>query len=353
MALITIKNVVIRGMAACVPSKIEENSDYPYFDDNELGRMIPTIGIERRRVLEKEKTCADLACKAAEKLLNELGWEKESIDLLVFCSPDRDYILPDTACIIQGKLGLSKSTMAFDMTLGCTGWTYSMTNVCSLLSSGCIKRALLLTGNMGTYECAYTDKTAYPLFSDSGVTTALEYKNGASPIFCQLGTDGKNYEDIIIHDGGARNGVTENSLLLKDFGPNIKRSRLHMEMKGMEVFAFALKTAPKSVEELFDYCQINKDEVDCYFFHQANYYMVKKIIKKMKINPEKAPFSLLNFGNTGACSIPFTMITERAELLRNNHLKNVGCSFGVGLSWASLFFETDHIIIPELIEFDN
>ena len=352
MALLKIDNVNIKGMAACVPANVEENRDYPYFDANELDRMIPTIGIERRRVLKKGNTCGDLACKAAEKLLVDLGWAKDSIDLLVFCSPDRDYILPDTACVIQGKLGLPKSTMAYDMTLGCTGWVYPMTNVCSLVSHGCIKRALLLTGNHGSWESAYTDKTAYPLFSDSGTATAVEFEEGAPTTYFQLGTDGANYEDIIIRDGGARNGVTEESLKINNYGLNIDRTRLHMEMKGMEVFAFALKTAPKSVSELLEYSQKSLEEIDCFFFHQANYYMVKKIIKKMKIDPDKAPFSMLNFGNTGASSIPFTMITERADLLRNNKLKNVGCSFGVGLSWASIYFETDHLIIPELINFE-
>ena len=40
---------------------------------------------------------------------------------------------------------------------------------------------------------------------------------------------------------------------------------------------------------------------------------------------------------------------EKADELRNNKLTNVGCSFGVGLSWASLKFETDHLVIPDLI----
>lgn len=351
MAQLKIDNVCVRGMAACVPSEIEENSAYPFFDENEFERMIPTIGVERRRCLNKGDTCGDLACVAAEKLLKDLGWSKESVDLIVFCSPDRDHILPDTSCIIHGKLGLPTSTMAFDMTLGCTGWVYSMSNVCSLLSLGYVKRALLLTGNMGSYECAYTDKTAYPLFSDSGVATALEYKSGASPFFFNLGTNGKNYKDIIIHDGGTRNGFNEDSLKLQEYGVNIKRSNLHMEMDGMNVFAFALKVAPKSVEDLMCFCGKDVNSVDCFFFHQANLYMVKKIVKKMGIDPEKAPFSLKNFGNTGASSIPFTMITERSDLLRNSFVRNVGCSFGVGLSWGSIYFETDHLVVPELIEY--
>ncbi len=351
MAFLELNNVFIRGVAACVPSQSEENNSYPYFDENEFDRMIPTIGVERRRNLKKGETCGDLTCKAAKKLMSDLKWSPDSIDLLIFCSPDRDYIIPDTACILQGKLGLAKTTMAFDMTLGCTGWVYSMTTICSLLSSGCLKRALLLTGNMGSYECAYTDKTAYPLFSDSGTATALEYNCSAPPMFCHLGTDGLNYKDIIIHDGGVRNGVSEDSLKLVEYGPNIKRTRLHMEMNGMNVFSFALKVAPETVDCLLDFCKKTKDEVDNFFFHQANLYMVNKIIKKMRIDASKAPFSLRNFGNTGASSIPLTMVTERAESLRNGRAKNVGCSFGVGLSWASIYYETDRLVIPDLIEF--
>lgn len=348
MALIKINNVRIKGISACVPAHVEENSDYPFFDENELDRIMPTIGIERRHVALPGQTCGDYACRAAEVLMKELGWSRDSIDLLIFCGPSRDFIQPDTACIIQGKLGLPGSTMAFDMTLGCTGWTYGVTTASSILQNGAIKRALLLNGNMGSVESSYYDKTAYPLFCDTGSATALEFDPSVAPIWCELGTDGKNYDAIIIPDGGRRNPVTEESLVMKEYEKNVVRSRVHTFMKGMEVFSFALKTAPMSLNAVLDFAGKSKEEIDHFFFHQANYYMVKKIIKKLKIDPEKAPFSLLNYGNTGACSIPFTMITERGNQLRHGKSKCVGCSFGVGLSWSSLYYETEDLVIPEL-----
>ena len=352
MANIKIENVRIKGFCACVPSTIEENSDYPYFDENELERMMPTIGIERRHISKPGQTCSDFAMKAAEKLIEELGWERDSIGLLIFSSPARDHIFPDTACILQGKLGLSNSAMCFDMTLGCTGWTYGMTTACSIMQNGGVKRALLLVGNMGTAECSYYDKTAYPLFSDTGLATALEYDETAPAIWTDLGTIGKDYDAIIIPDGGRRNPTTEESLKLIEFDTNIKRNRLQLAMKGMEVFSFALKTAPRTVNAVLDFAGKTKDDVDMFVFHQANYYMVKKIIKKAKIDPNKCPFSLLNYGNTGTSSIPFTMVTERADQLRKGKNRVVGCSFGVGLSWATLFFETENLVIPELQIYD-
>ena len=163
-----------------------------------------------------------------------------------------------------------------------------------------------------------------------------------------MGTIGKDYDAIIVPDGGRRSPVTEESLKLVEYEKNVKRNRLHTFMKGMEVFSFALKTAPKSTNAVLEFAGKSKDDIDFFFFHQANYYMVKKIIKKVKVDPEKAPVAMRDYGNTGACSIPFTMVTESAEQLRHGKHLNVGCSFGVGLSWGSLCFETENLVIPEL-----
>lgn len=352
MALLKIDNIKIKGVSACAPSDVEENRDYPYFEREDIERIIEAIGVERRRVLKKGQTCSDLAYHAAEKLIAELGWEKESIGLIAFCSPSRDYIQPDTACILQGRLGLSHSTMAFDMTLGCSAWTYGITTVASIMQTGAIKRALVLNGNMGSAENSIYDRTIWPLIGDAGTATALEYDEKAFPIYADLGTDGSNYQAIIIPDGGRRNPVTAESLVLREDSDGIRRSNLHLNMNGMEVFSFGLKTAPKSIESVLEFAGKNKEDVDMVIFHQASYYMLKKIVKKLKLDPGKVPFSLFEWGNTGACSLPYTMVTERAEQLRKGKNNIVVCAFGVGLSWASLYFETENLVIPDLIEMD-
>lgn len=351
MALILNKNIKIKGMAACVPSNIEENSDYPFFDHNEIDKIIPTIGIERRRIARPGETCGDYAYTAAEKLISDLGWDKESIGLLIYCSAARDYILPDTSCVIQGKLGLPTSAMAFDMTMGCTGWIWGMISAMGIMQTGAIKRAILLNGNMSTGENAFTDKTTWPLFSDVGTATALEYDETAVDIHCELGTIGTKFDDVIIRDGGRRHPFTAESLELHEYGLNIKRSNLNVEMKGMEVFSFGLKSAPKSIDAVLDFAGKTLDDVDLIVFHQANYYLIKKIVKKAKLDPEKVPIAMKNFGNIGPCCIPFTMITERAEMLRKGKHQILGNAFGIGMSWGSLLFETEDLVIPDLIEY--
>ena len=53
--------------------------------------------------------CASDMCQAAaEKLLEELGWEKDSIDVLLFESVTGDYRTPPTSCILQDRLACRK-----------------------------------------------------------------------------------------------------------------------------------------------------------------------------------------------------------------------------------------------------
>lgn len=349
MAVLKIKNVEIKGMAVCLPANVEENKEYPYFAADELDRMLPTIGIERRHVAAVGVTTSDLCLKAAEKLISDLKWKKEDIDLLIFASPARDYIEPDTACILQDRLGLSKNAMCFDMTLGCTAWTYGINVVASILSSGFIKKAILLNGDLPSKSSSYTDKTLYPLFSDTGAATALEYNENATGFISEIGTDGSGYEAIITKDGGVRHPFTAKSLEVKNYGEGINRTDMNLSMNGMDVFAFALKTAPKSVNALLDYAQYSVEDIDYYFFHQANLYMDKKIAKKLKLPEYKVPFCLKDYGNAGGASIPLVMITQKAKELRTKKLRNVACAFGVGLSWASVCFETNRIVCSDLI----
>jgi 3-oxoacyl-[acyl-carrier-protein] synthase-3 len=77
--------------------------------------------------------------------------------------------------------------------------------------------------------------------------------------------------------------------------------------------------------------------------------MNEKIRKKLKINSEKVPYSLKNFGNTSCATIPLTMVTEKKEKLSNGENNVIACGFGVGLSWGSVYFKLKTLIIPELI----
>ena len=74
------------------------------------------------------------------------------------------------------------------------------------------------------------------------------------------------------------------------------------------------------------------------------------IQKKLKLNPEKVPISMPTFGNTSSASIPLTIVTQLKNKIENQPAKLLCCGFGVGLSWATVAFETDNIVISDLVE---
>lgn len=350
MALFQIKNTKISGIAACLPKNEYNNRDYSWIPLEERELLIKTTGIEKRRVAEKGVTTSDLCYIAAEKLIQELNWNKNEIDILIFVSQSRDYPIPCTSVILQDRLGLSKKTLAFDVPLGCSGYIYGMAIMGSLLSSGIMKKGILMTGDISTINCSYNDKSTYPLFGDAGTVTAIEYSEQSNTQYYNLGSDGSGWEAISVLDGGIRNYVTKSSLDEKEIAPGVNRSKIQLQLNGIDVFNFSLREVSPNITELLSSSNKPIEGIDYFIFHQANMLINESIRKKLRIQKEKVPYSIHKFGNTSSASIPLTMISEIRDELMNKELELVLCGFGVGLSWGSIYFKTDKIICPQLIE---
>ncbi|MFZ4725959.1 MAG: 3-oxoacyl-ACP synthase III family protein [Paludibacter sp.] len=351
MAFQEFKTVKIDGVAACVPANIEENAGLDLFaSSDEYEKFVATTGIERRHVVTEGVCASDLCLAAAEKLINELNWDRNDIECLIFVSQTPDYKLPATSCVLHGKLGLSKNCMTFDISMGCSGWVYGISTMASIVSSGSIKKGLLLVGDTVTRTKSPLDKSTYPLFGDAGTATALSYNENASPLQIALFTDGLNYDAIMIEDGGYRNPVTEKSFEYVDYGNGIVRNKLQSVLDGSSVFTFGISKAPQSVNALIEHFSIDKDEVDYFVFHQANMLMNEKIRTKLKLPEEKVPYILKDFGNTSSTSIPLTLVNNIGEKFNNSEVKILACAFGVGLSWGVVYTNFSTITCCKLIE---
>lgn len=348
MAFLTTTNLCISGIAAATPNITDCISDI--YKWGGVSSFIETTGIRERRQSTWNITSADLCIEAAKALLKDLNWKAEEIDAIIFVSQTPDYILPATSPIIQSKLGVPLSCFTLDISLGCSGWVYALSVIASLMQNGTIMRGLLLAGDTITKICSPEDKSTYPLFGDAGTATAIEYKEGAEGFKFVLNSDGKGFETIIVNDGGFRNPVCENSFTERSFEENVTRNNLQLSLDGMNVFSFGITKAPKSVKELSSNFNIDLESIDFFTFHQANMMMNEMIRKKLKLPKDKVPYSMDKFGNTSSASIPLTLVATEAHKLRTENLSHIACGFGVGLSWGSVFFKTDHIKVPDLIE---
>jgi 3-oxoacyl-[acyl-carrier-protein] synthase-3 len=350
MALLTVNNVSIRGIAACVPKNAEHNLEYDWISRQERELLIKTTGIEMRRVVTNGTCTSDMCFESAKKLITDLKIDPSEIEILIFVTQSPDYILPATGIILQDRLGLAKSTMAFDMQLGCSGYVYGLSVIGSLMGTGKFKKGLLLCGDVSSFSQSKKDKSTYPIFGDAGTATLLEYSTDAEKIDFNLQSDGSGYKAIMINDGGLRNPYTAESDKIEKIETGIEKSRRHLHLDGIEVFNFSLREAAPNVKALLDYNRTSIDDHEYFVFHQANKLMNESIRKKLKLNPEKVPYSLQHFGNTSSASIPLTIVTQLGKSLKNKKCSVVLSAFGVGLSWASAALHLDNVYCSELIE---
>jgi 3-oxoacyl-[acyl-carrier-protein] synthase-3 len=350
MATFSINDIAIKGISCCVPKNRERNIELEILSPEEIQKFIEATGVEERRIATKEICTSDLCCEAAEKLIEDLSWQKEEIEILVFVSQTADYILPVSAAILQDRLGLSTNCIAFDVPLGCSGYVYGMSIIASMMKATGLKKGLLLAGDTSSKLVSKSDKSTVPLFGDGGSATAFQFEEKSKSLLFDLGTDGSGYKTIIVNDGGSRSRINSDSLIYETVSPGIERNACQLVLDGMDVFSFGISQAPKTINKLVEKFEIDKDTIDYFVFHQANLMMNKMIVKKLKLPVEKVPYSLKKYGNTSSTTIPLTIVTELKDKLTDDSADLIICGFGVGLSWGSAKIRLQNIVVCDLIE---
>lgn len=350
MAFVDVENVRIAGVSVCIPERTVENSEYEVVPAESRDKFISAIGIERRHCVGKGVCTSDMCVKAAEHMLDKIGWNRQEVELVVLVTQTPDYKMPTTASVIQHRLGLPTSCMAFDISMGCSGYVYGLGVAGKLMESGSIKKALLMVGNTQSLNTNYYDQSAYPLFGDGGSVTALEYSpERASEIKLSYITDGSGEFTIYIPDGGYRNPVSPHSFETKEFEGGIHRNRLNLVMKGDDVFSFVISQVPAGVRAMYEHYDIDPEGLDYYLIHHASKFLFDKLRKKMKLDEDKTPVILKDYGNSSNAGIPLLMVTKLKEKVENTSVRVLITGFGVGLSMGCGVISLDRLECADLI----
>lgn len=345
-----VEGVRIAGISSAVPASVvscEETGRAFGASAKEILKIAKMTGVERRHVAPPGTCSSDMACIAAERLLLELGWDRGDIQNLVMVTQTPDHTLPSTACILQSRLGLSPDCAAFDVPLGCSGHVYGLWLCASLIASGSVRRALLLTGDTSTWMCSPQDRATAFLFGDAGTATALEASPEAPPMHFVLGTDGGG-KDFLIVPAGFRSRITAESIERKPDEDGRLRGILDLHMDGAEVFRFSMERVPPMVDELLAFCGQSIEQIDAFVPHQANLFMLQQISEQLMLPAGKLALSLHEFGNTSSASIPLTCSYRLAERLRQTSTNMILAGFGVGWSWGAAAVTCGPMVMPDI-----
>ncbi len=309
-----INNIKVSAISAAIPRNFLDlcllKSSY---GENEVNRIMESTGIKKIRVAEPGMKTSDLCYAAASHLLKYAKVKPGEIDAIIIVTQTPDGVMPSTSVTLQHRLGLSTHVVALDINYGCSGYVYGLYVASLLLSSGGCNKVLMCAGDVITPLIKPNDRNVRMVFGDAGSATLLE--KGDESIAFAIKTDGSG----------------------KDFLKTIKSDGVDpfIFMDGAAVMNFALRDVPFIIDQLLSIKEWKYEEIGTYALHQANYFMLNYLRKKMKINKNNLPISVENTGNTGPASIPL-LLTQQHRFLQDGMLsKSVLCGFGVGLSCAA------------------
>jgi len=349
MALAALRRARIAGIASAVPKEIVSNSDYTVLSEEQREKIIKYTGIRFRRLgADRALLLGSLpGCCGEAAARDGLGAREHRRGGLH--SQTADYPFPATAQILQHKLGLPKSCLAFDVNLGCSGYTYGLYVLGSLLEAGGIKRGLLLAGDVSKMhgDC---DPASAVLFGHAASATAMEYSEASKPMHFEFGSDGGGHKVIYVPAGGSRSPVGVESFEKNALETGGTRGDTDVVLDAAEIMNFTMREVPHSIKRLVEYAGCAVADVDAYVFHQANQFINNQVARKIGIKPDKAPTSLYDFGNTSSATIPLTITATLRDRIAEAPQKLVMSGFGVGLSWASTYWDAENVVCPELVE---
>jgi len=352
MAIITYKHVGITALCGCVPKTVINNYKYDLdiWPEEEVKKVVDKVGVIERRFAD-EKTCAsDLCFAAAEKLIADNSIDKSEIDLLVFLSQTPDYRMPATSILLQDRLGLPMSTMAFDISLGCSGFISALSIVYAMMQNHGFRKALLLDGETRSKVYSRKDRREAFIFGDAGVAALIERNEKFGKSHFSLNSDGSRGELIMIPGGGYRNMSSVETLrekVVDEYG-NI-RSDEHGHMNGADVFNFVIVEVPKDIKRLMSATGEDIQAMDYYVFHQANAFINNHIAKKLKLDKERIPWTIQKYGNTSSVSVPLTIVSELKDKMQGEK-KLMLSAFGVGMAWATAIVPFVDCKISDIVE---
>lgn len=315
----------IAGIGAYVPEHVVTNDDLAKIVETNDEWIQSRTGIRERHISTGEGT-SQLAAKAAVRAMAAAGVTAEELDLIILgtSSPDCNY--PSGACEVQAMIG-AVNAAAFDISAACAGFIFAMNIVEGFFRAGVYKTALIIGAETLSKVTDWSDRGTCILFGD-GAGAAVLTASETGIMEMMMGSDGTK--------GDALKCV---SRTMGNFLTGTKPELGFMTMDGQEVFRFAVKKVPDSVERLLKQAGVAREEIKYYVLHQANERIVEAAARRLKEPMEKFPMTIDKYGNTSTASIPLLLndMLERGMLEKGD--KIVLSGFGAGMTWGAVLME--------------
>ena len=314
-----------------LPPKVVSNKDLEKIVDTSDEWIYERAGIRNRRVCSTKggEFPSDMALHASQEALSTAGLRPNDIDMIIFATVTPDYKLPNTACLLQQKLGITNRCIAFDIAAACSGYVYGVNMADSFIRTSLVKRALVVGSEMLSTEIDWKDRNSCILFGDGcgvGIVGRAEEEDSSYIIATHLGSDGSGKDFFDCPVGGAVEPIT---------AQHLEEGSHHMRMKGREMFKVATRTLAESAHAVLKKANMELSEVDWFVPHQANSRIIETTAKILGVPMEKVIMNIEHYGNTSAATVPIAFHEAVAEgRIKRGDIVLMD-AFGAGLTFGS------------------
>lgn len=303
----------IKGTGSVLPKKIVTNDMLSEFLDTSDQWIASRTGVRSRKVISDEKL-EDMAVEAALLALEDAGMNAGNLDLIICSNVVNEYITPQLSCIIQGGIGASCPCM--DINCACAGFLYALDIADSYNKAGKARNVLIVCAEEPTRMTDWSDRRTCVLFGDGAAAAVLG--------------EGEGIKGISLSAASATDKLWQYRVLQPTPYITKEEHDVPLQMKGQDVFKFAVKAAGKDISKTLSDAGVRPDDVDWYLVHQANIRIIEAIQDYLEQPESKFPVNIYDHGNSSSSSCPILLDENRRKgLLREGDIV-VLSAFGAG-----------------------
>jgi 3-oxoacyl-[acyl-carrier-protein] synthase-3 len=312
----------IIGTGSYLPDRVLTNADLEKMVETTDDWIRARTGIERRHLAAENQTTCDLAEVAARRAMEAAGVAPSDIDLIALGTTTPDQVFPNTACLLQARLGIA-GPPAIQVEAACSGFIYALSIADKFIRLGEAKCALVIGAECLSRLVDWADRGTCVLFGDGAGAVVLGASAQPGILSTRLHANGK-YADLLFYPTGPS----------RTYNQNVERQTA-IHMRGTEVFKIAVNELASIVEETLTAHGLQPSAIDWLVPHQANLRLIQATARKLGFPMERVIVTVQEHGNTSAASVPIALDSGvRSGRIKPGQLLMLE-AFGGGFTWGS------------------
>lgn len=312
----------ISGTGSVLPKKIVTNDMLSQFLDTSDEWIRTRTGVTSRFVISDERL-EDLATEAAKNALEDAGIKAEELDFIICSNVVNEYITPQLSCIIQGAIGAT--CPCIDINCACSGFIHAIEMAESFYKAGRVRNVLIVCAEEPTRMTDWNDRRTCVLFGDGAGAAVL--------------TPGDNIKSVKLSASSATDKLWQYRTLQPTPYVTKEEVDVPLQMKGQDVFKFAVTAASKDITRALDESGLMASEIDHYLLHQANIRIINAIQNYLEQPAEKFPTNVGNHGNSSSACCPILLDECNKKGLLKKGDKIAMSAFGAGFVSGAVVME--------------